>query len=69
MLIISENAFFIRLFKEPDNARILGETVKNVLGKSYIIRAKSNVQETQEDRRAIDLVERAKANDIPVELQ
>lgn len=69
MLIISENAFFIRLFKESENARILGETVKNVLGKAYVIRAKSNAQETQEDKRAIDLIERAKANDIPVEVK
>ena len=42
LLIVAQNQFFINLFKVKENAISLGEVVKSVLGKSYIIRAKCN---------------------------
>ena len=69
MLINAENAFFLKLFKIKENALALGTTVKNVLGQEYIIRAKCANPIKEEEKRAMDLIQKAKDNDIPVKMQ
>lgn len=69
MLINAENAFFLKLFKIKENAQVLGNTVKNVLGKSYRIRAKCSNAVKEDEQRAMNLIEKARENDIPVEMQ
>ena len=69
MLINAENAFFLKLFRIPENAKALGETVLNVTGKSYTIRARCTSAVKEEEQRAMNLIDKAKANEIPVEMQ
>ena len=69
MLINAENAFFLKLFRMPENAKALGDTVRNVLGKTYQIRARCAAGAKEEEPRAMQLLDKARANDIPVEMQ
>lgn len=69
MLINSDNQFFIQLFKKKENAAALGEVVKDVLGKTYIIRAKSSAPIEKSDNKASDLITLAKGNNIPTQLE
>lgn len=69
MLINAENAFFINLFKKQDNAQALGDAVQKVLGKRFVIRAKSSAPKTEKADKAGNLLEKAIQNGIPVEEQ
>lgn len=69
MLINAENAFFLKLFKIKENAQVLGDTVENVLGKKYKILAKGANIVKDEEQRAMNLIEKAKGNDIPTEIE
>lgn len=67
MLIQAENPFFLKLFKQKENAQILHNTVRETLGKTYLIRAKSNAVQREEEQRVLALLERAEQNGIPTE--
>lgn len=69
MLINAENAFFLKLFRIPENATVLGDTVKKITGQAYTIRARCTAAAKEEEQRAVNLVEKAKENNIPVEMQ
>lgn len=69
MLISAENAFFLRLFKDKENARILGDVVQYVLGKPYVIRAKSATPPPAVGKSAAEVLDKARANGIPVEVE
>lgn len=70
MLIRAENSFFLKLFKQKENAQALGDTVKKVLGQTYVIRAKSAAppKEAQSQTLAQEIIDRARASGLPVEL-
>ena len=40
MLIEAENPFFLTMFRDKDNARMLSDAIQTVMGKRYAIRAK-----------------------------
>ncbi len=67
MLINAQNEFFLKLFKIKDNALALGEVVKTVTGKSYVIRARAPQAAQETPKEAGKLLERAKGSEIPVE--
>lgn len=58
MLIDTKNKFFMRLFKESENAVLLEKTVHAVLGKQYVIRARCSAAD-KEEKKADILVEKA----------
>ena len=60
LFIIAKNPFFISLFRNKENAAMLGDAVESVLGKRFAIRAKCDVETTQEEQNAIKLIEKAK---------
>ena len=60
LFIIAKNPFFISLFRNKENASMLGDAVESVLGKRFAIRAKCDVETTQEEQNAIKLIEKAK---------
>lgn len=66
MLIVAQNPFFLSLFKDKENAIKLGETVKKVLGKSYVIRAKSKNPEREAENNALKIIEKASQSGIEV---
>jgi len=68
LLIIAQNEFFIKLFKIKENAISLGEVVKTILGKPFIIRAKCNSNQNTDENPVNKLIERAKQSDIEVEI-
>lgn len=70
LLIVPDNSLFGRLFKNPENAKALSDTVRDVLGKTYMIRAKSVAEPKQAvESPAESLVKKAIGSQIPVELQ
>jgi len=40
MLIDSKNQFFLKLFRIPENFSMLNSVIKNVMGRSYALKAK-----------------------------
>ncbi|NLK69977.1 MAG: DNA polymerase III subunit gamma/tau [Clostridiales bacterium] len=64
LLINAKNKFFLTLFKNKENALSLGECVKKVLGRQYIIRAKC-VSDEAESNKAMDLLK--KAEDLKID--
>ncbi len=60
MLIVAENRFFLTLLKNGNNAKLLKETVKRVLGQEYKILARCSEDENKENpaqnliKKAID---------------
>ncbi|HOV41141.1 MAG TPA: DNA polymerase III subunit gamma/tau [Oscillospiraceae bacterium] len=67
MLINAQNEFFLKLFKIKENAFALGEAVKAVTGKTYVIRARAPQAAKDDTKEAGKLLERAKNGEIPVE--
>ena len=64
LLIIAKNAFFLTLLKNHDNARSLGETVKQVLGQEYKILAKCSAPAQTEQPPVQALLQRAKDSNL-----
>lgn len=66
LLIVAQNPFFLSLFKIKENALALGDTIRRVLGKSYIIRAKSKNPPQEAENKALKIIERASENGVEV---
>ena len=66
LLITAVNRFFITLFKKPENAMSLGETIYRVTGQRYAIRARCLVTKDEQRNMAESLIEKAKANNIEI---
>ena len=67
LLIVAPNEFFLKLFKNKENAFSLGETIKAHTGKSYVIRAKCSAQTKKtEDNPVNKLIEKANQSDIEI---
>jgi DNA polymerase-3 subunit gamma/tau len=66
MLIVTDNPFFIHLFKDQENAEILRRVIYEILGKNYIIKAKCNAKsETQTPaQKADEFLNKAQDNGI-----
>lgn len=64
LYIIAKNPFFIKLFRNKDNASMLGDAVESVLGKRYAIKAKCDAEVTQGKKTAIKLIEKAKNSNL-----
>ena len=64
LLIVAKNAFFLTLLKNHDNARSLGETVKQILGQEYKILAKCSVPAQTEQPPVQALLQRAKDSNL-----
>lgn len=69
LLIIAQNEFFIKLFKKKENAISLGEVVKAVLGKPFVIRAKCNSSAADAESPMNKLIAKAEQSDIQVEIK
>ena len=59
MLIDSKNKFFLKIFKEKNNAEALNRAVVSVMGKAYVIRAKCSAAAAVEEKKADNLIEKA----------
>ncbi|MGN0653877.1 MAG: DNA polymerase III subunit gamma/tau [Oscillospiraceae bacterium] len=70
IFILAKNPFFISLFKQEDNRASLSKAVFNILGKSYVIRAKVDKPDDGQEEKNSDavknLIGKANANGIPV---
>lgn len=64
LLIVAKNAFFLTLLKNHDNARSLGETVKQILGQEYKILAKCSAPAQAEQPPIQALLQRAKDSNL-----
>ncbi|MCR4644943.1 MAG: DNA polymerase III subunit gamma/tau [Oscillospiraceae bacterium] len=64
MLITAENAFFLTMFKDKENARTLGDAIQHVMGKRYAIRARCS-QAASQPRPIEDMLKQAKNSGIP----
>ena len=64
MLITAENAFFLTMFKDKENARTLGDAIQHVMGKRYAIRARCS-QAAAQPRPIEDMLKQAKNSGIP----
>ncbi len=69
LLINAKNSFFLTLFKRAENAKALGDVIAEVTGTTYVIRAKCSTPLKEEDNRVQKLIEKAKASEIPTEIQ
>jgi len=58
MLIDSKNKFFLKIFKEKNNAEALNRAVVSVMGKAYVTRAKCSAA-AAEEKKADNLIEKA----------
>ncbi|MBR6695454.1 MAG: DNA polymerase III subunit gamma/tau [Oscillospiraceae bacterium] len=68
IFIVARNSFFMKLFAQEENKISLIKVITKVLGKSYIVRAKSENKELEDkpdDYRAVELLGKAKENGIP----
>lgn len=68
IFIIARNSFFMKLFAQEENKISLIKVITKVLGKSYIVRAKSENKELEDkpdNYRAVELLGKAKENGIP----
>ena len=70
IFILAKNPFFISLFRQEDNRASLSKAVFNILGKSYVIRAKvdkpDDAQKEKNSDSVKNLIGKANANGIPV---
>ncbi len=64
LLIVAKNAFFLTLLKNHDNARSLGETVKQILGQEYKILAKCSTPAQTEQSPVQALLQKAKDSNL-----
>lgn len=66
MLIVTENRFFLRLFKVPENAEILKKVIFETLGRNYIIRAKCTASDEHKSpaERASEFIDNAKNSGV-----
>ena len=64
MLITAENAFFLTMFKDKENARTLGDAVQKVMGRRYAIRARCS-QTAAQQRPIEEMLKQAKNSGIP----
>lgn len=69
LLIVAENDFFVSLFKIKENAISLGEVVKSIMGKAYVIKAKGKKSEQSQDSPINKLISKAQDSDIQVEIK
>ena len=69
ILVSTDNAFFVRLFKTKENAQVLRDTVKAVLGKPYKLLAKYTGETKEADNTVGDFIKKAEAGGVPVETQ
>lgn len=58
MLIDTKNRFFLKLFKVKENAALLNDTIRKVMGKTYVIKARCSAA-AEAEQKAGDLVEKA----------
>lgn len=68
IFIVARNSFFMKLFAQEENKISLIKVITKVLGKSYIVRAKSENKELEDkpdNYRAVELLGKAKENGIP----
>lgn len=68
IFIVARNSFFMKLFKQEENRISLIKVITKVLGKSYIVMARSENKELDdkpENYRATELIGKAKENGIP----
>ncbi len=64
ILIVANNPFFITLFKNKSHASSLGDAIEKVIGKRYAIRAKNAESNSEEEKPALKLIEKAKNANI-----
>ncbi|MCQ2465810.1 MAG: DNA polymerase III subunit gamma/tau [Oscillospiraceae bacterium] len=64
LFIIAKNPFFLSLFRSKDNAAMLGDAIESVLGRRFAIKAKCDVETTEEEKNAIRLIEKAKSMNL-----
>ncbi len=65
LFIIAKNPFFLSLFRSKENAAMLGDAIESVLGRRFAVRAKCDVETTEEEKTAIKLID--KANSLNLE--
>lgn len=63
MLIDTKNQFFLKLFKVKENLKILNDAIKNVMGKTYVLKARCSAAVVKE-QKAEGLIERAISSGI-----
>lgn len=64
LFIIAKNPFFLSLFRNSDNAAMLGDAIESVLGRRFAVRARCDAETTEEEKNAIKLIEKAKSSNI-----
>lgn len=69
MLINAKNEFFVKLFKNKDNALQLSEIVKQVLGKNYTIRARYAGPQKDSDNSLLNIIKKAEDGGVTIEKQ
>ena len=60
----AENAFFLTMFKDKENAKTLGDAVQKVMGRRYAIRARCS-QTAAQQRPIEEMLKQAKNSGIP----
>lgn len=63
MLIGTKNQFFLKLFKVKENFALLTETIRRVMGKSYVIKARCSAA-AESEQKAGKLIEKAVSSGI-----
>mgnify|MGYP000000387987 FL=1 len=63
MLIDTKNQFFLKLFKVKENFALLTETIRRVMGKSYVIKARCSAA-AESEQKAGKLIEKAVSSGI-----
>lgn len=58
MLVDTKNRFFLRLFKIPENSAMLSNAIKNVMGMSYVVKARCSAA-AEEEQKADGLIKKA----------
>lgn len=58
MLLDTKNQFFLKLFKIPENFSALNNAIKNIMGRSYVIKARCSAAAAEENK-AGGLIEKA----------
>lgn len=64
LFITSQNRFFMELFKQPDNARSLGEAISRVMGAKFAIRARCATTTEQQKNMAEQLIKKAQNSNL-----
>lgn len=63
LLIDAKNRFFLKLYKQDNNASYLKQAIESVMGKTYSIRARCSAA-AKEENKAQELIEKAKNSGI-----